>query len=96
MDAHNSNCLSVIDKVNKNSGDDKINDENLSTFHYYLEQNCSHPSSALLFKTFSTKGITFIMKSLKTKNSYWYDERNTELLKISATYIYSPLTFIFN
>jgi len=88
--------LSVIDKVNKNNGDNKINDENLSTFHYYLEQNYIHPSSALLFKTFSTKEITFIMKSLKTKNSHWYDERNTELFKISATYIYSPLTFIFN
>jgi len=88
--------LSVIDKVSKNNGDNKINDENLSAFHYYLEKNYIHPSSALLFKTFSAKEITFIMKSLKTKNSHGYDERNTELLKTSATYIYSPLTYIFN
>jgi len=59
--------LSVIDKVSKNNGDNKINDENLSTFHYYLEQNYIRPSSALLFKTFSTKEITFIIKLLKEK-----------------------------
>jgi hypothetical protein len=61
--------LSVIDKVNKDNGDNKINDENLSTFHYYLEQNYIHPFSALLFKTFSTKEMTFIIKLLKTQNS---------------------------
>jgi len=34
------------------------------------------------------------IKSLKTKNYHWYDEISTELLKISATYICSPLTYI--
>jgi serine kinase of HPr protein (carbohydrate metabolism regulator) len=93
MDTHNDNCLSVVDKVNKNNTDNKINVVNLSTFHYYLEQHYIYLSSALLLKTFSTKEITFIMKLLKTKNSHVYNERNTKLIKISATYIYSSLTY---
>jgi len=34
----------MIDKINKNNVDNKINDENLPTFHYYLELNYVHPS----------------------------------------------------
>jgi Notch-like protein len=34
--------------------------------------------------------------TLKTKNSYGYDEISTKLLKISAPYICSPLTYICN
>jgi len=48
------------------------------------------------FKSFSTKEITSIIKSLKTKNSFGYDEISTKLLKISVTYISSPLTYICN
>jgi len=36
------------------------------------------------------------MKLLKTKNSRGYDEVSTKLLKISGTYMYSSLTYIFN
>jgi hypothetical protein len=36
------------------------------------------------------------MKSLKTKYSDGYYEISTELLKISAPYICSPLTYIYN
>jgi hypothetical protein len=36
------------------------------------------------------------MKSLKTKYSHGYYEISTELLKISAPYICSPLTYIYN
>ena len=50
----------------------------------------------MVFKTFSTKVITSIIKSLKTKNSHGYDEICIKLLKIIATYICSPLTYICN
>jgi hypothetical protein len=33
---------------------------------------------------------------LKSKNSYGYDEISTKILKASALYILSPLTYIFN
>jgi len=50
----------------------------------------------LVIKTFSTKKITSIIKAPKTKNSYGFDEISNKLLKISATYICSPLTYICN
>jgi len=48
------------------------------------------------FKCFSTKEITSIIKSFKTKNSFSYDEISIKLLKISVTYLSSPLTYICN
>jgi hypothetical protein len=49
-----------------------------------------------VFKSYSTHEIINIIKSLKTKESYGYDEISTKLLKISANYICSPLTHICN
>jgi len=37
-----------------------------------------------------------IIKSLKTKNSYGYDEIPTRILKLSAPLIISPLTYVCN
>ena len=80
--------------IDKSNVDNKSNYENLPTFHYYLEQNYVHPSSYLVFKTLSTEEITSTIKSLETKHFNGYDEISTELLKISVTYLCSPLTYI--
>ena len=45
---------------------------------------------------FSTKEIYSIIKSIKSKNTYGYDEISTKILKISSNYITSPLTHICN
>jgi len=37
-----------------------------------------------------------IIPSLKCKDSYGYDKISSRILKISAPYILSPLTYIFN
>jgi len=37
-----------------------------------------------------------ILKSLKIKNSYPYDEMPIKILKLSAPFIISPLTYIYN
>jgi hypothetical protein len=66
------------------------------TFEYYLKQNNVDSPPSLEIRTFSTKEITSIIKALKTKNSYGFDEISTNLLKISAKYICSPLTHIYN
>jgi len=50
----------------------------------------------MVFKSFSTKEIISIINSLKTKNSFGYDEIIPKILKISANYISSPLTYICN
>jgi len=49
-----------------------------------------------LFKTVSSKEITSIINALKTKNSPGFDKISVKLLKVSATYIRSPLTHICN
>jgi len=44
----------------------------------------------------TTYEINKILKSLKTKNSYGYDEIPIKILKLSAPFIISPLTYICN
>ena len=44
----------------------------------------------------STSEVGKIIKSLKSKNSSGYDEISTRILKLSAPYIVSPLTYICN
>jgi hypothetical protein len=39
----------------------------------------------------TTKEIERIIKSLKTKNSYGYNEISTKILKISGPFISSPI-----
>jgi len=48
-DAYNNYFSFVIDIIRKNNVDNKISDEIFSTFHYYVEQNCIHSSSSLIF-----------------------------------------------
>jgi hypothetical protein len=50
----------------------------------------------MVFKSFPTKEIISTINSLKTKNSFGYDEITPKILKISANYISSPLTYICN
>ena len=60
-----------------------INDElRVTRLTWFLNQ--------LLHKKYS------IIKSFKVKNSCGYDEISTKILKISASYICSPLTYIIN
>jgi hypothetical protein len=44
----------------------------------------------------TTKEIERIIKSLKTKNSYRYDEISKRILKISCPFISSPINYICN
>ena len=95
-DAFNNYFSSIFGKISKNNVNNQTNNEKVSTFHYYLEQNYVYPPPSLVIKTFSTKKITSIIKALKTKNSHGFDEISINLLKISAPYICSPLTYICN
>jgi hypothetical protein len=44
----------------------------------------------------TTNEIDKIIKSLKTKNSYGYDEIPVKIIKLSVPFIISPLTYICN
>jgi hypothetical protein len=56
--------------------------------------NLPYPSMECKYTT--TKEIERIIKCLKTKNSYGYDEISTEILKISCPFMGSPINYICN
>ena len=62
----------------------------------YLISNFNSTFSRINWKYATTYEINKIIKSLKTKNSYGYDEIPIKILKVSAPCIISPLTYICN
>jgi len=54
------------------------------------------PFPSIKFKNTTPKEIEKIINSLKIKASSGYDEVSTNILKISAPFISSPLSYIFN
>jgi len=64
--------------------------------NYYITNKPHRAFSNINFKNTSTKETESIIRSLKAKESYGYDEVTTKILKISAPFISSPLTYIFN
>jgi hypothetical protein len=66
-DAFNKHFSSIIDKISINNINNKTDKENFLTFHHYLEQSYSYPLPSLVIKTFSTKEIAPIIKTLKKK-----------------------------
>jgi hypothetical protein len=62
----------------------------------HILQNCRYPYPNIKFRYTSIKGMEKIIKLLKTKNASGYDEISDEILKWSAPFISSPLTYIFN
>jgi hypothetical protein len=63
---------------------------------HYILRNCRYPYPNIKFRYTSTKEIEKIIKSLKTKNAHVYNEISIKILKWSAPFISSPLTYIFN
>jgi hypothetical protein len=93
-DAFNKYFSSVIDKLNSNNSD---NARHLNSSTYsYLDQCNRNQLPPMVFKPFSTQEIISTIKSIKTKISFVCDEISTKLLKISASYICSLLTYICN
>jgi hypothetical protein len=54
------------------------------------------PFENTVWKYVSTQEVKKIINSLKNSNSIGYDEITSRLLKLSASYIISPLTYIRN
>ena len=88
-DALNTYFASMIDKMNNNKLEN-MRHKSSSTYSYLDLGNGNH-YPPMVFKSFSTQEVMSIIKSLKTKNSFGYDEISTKLLKASASYICSPL-----
>ena len=74
-------------------------DISASTIHshtHFMEQAFTKPYPSMECKCTTTKETERIIKSLKTKNSYGYDEISTKVLKISCPFISSPINYICN
>jgi hypothetical protein len=69
-----------------------INQEPLT----YLKLHLNQPNSKFILKNTTTHEINKIIQSMTPKDSYGYDEISIKMLKLSAPYILSPLTHIFN
>jgi len=90
----NSYFLSVADSVNGNMN----KDVNLTMNNpiSYLFKCYKIPFAKINWQYASTYEIRNIIKSLKPKNTYGYDEISNRIIKLSSPYIISPLTYICN
>jgi hypothetical protein len=61
-----------------------------------MEQACNKSYPGMECKCKITQEIEQIIKSLKTKNSYGYDEIFTKILKTSCCIISSRINYIYN
>jgi len=59
-------------------------------------KNFRQPTSSIRLNNTTTHEIDNIIHTFKCKDSHGYDEISMRILKISAPYILSPLTYIFN
>src|SRR5215469_17119273 len=62
----------------------------------YLKQNMKRCSSQIKLYNTTTHEINKIINSQKNKISHGYDGISDKILKASAPFIISPLTYIFN
>jgi hypothetical protein len=62
---------------------------------YYLYKISHNPFPNIKFNNTPTKEMERIMKSIRVKNLHGYDGITTEMLKVSALYINSPLNYIY-
>ena len=92
--ALNSYFTSVVDNIIHNSL--KTNCLNNVNPLLYLKSKLNQPSSIFIIKNTTTYEINKIIQSMKPKNSHGYDEISIKILKTSAPFILSPLTYIFN
>jgi len=82
-----SKLISKLPGNNHSAHEDPLNN---------LTYNFKTPTLSLRFNHTATYEVNSIIQSLKTKDSCGYDEISSSILKISAPYILSPLTYIFN
>jgi hypothetical protein len=59
-----------------------------------MEQAFTNPYPSMEWKCTTTEEIERIIKSLKIKNSYGYDEISTKILKISCPFLSFPINYV--
>jgi hypothetical protein len=92
----NNYFLTISENIIKNIRFNKHKHNTYSSSNYYLSNQPHRVFPNINFKNTSTKAIENIIKSLKAKESYGYDGITIKILKISTSFISSPLSYIFN
>ena len=82
----NNYFLSVADLLNK---DNKRDDKNTN-----LQNFINKPNNEMEWKYATTYELEKIIKPLKSKNSHGYEEISNKIIKLSAPFLISPLTYI--
>jgi exonuclease III len=90
----NNYFISVTDYIKAENSND-VNPNKINPVKYLLEYY-EKPFSKMEWQYASTKEIYKIIKSLKSKKTYGYDEISNHIIKLSSPYIISPLTHICN
>ena len=90
----NSYFISVADSI-KEDRSDKVTASSVNPINYLLKYY-TELFSKMNWQYTSTYKIKKIIKSLKPKNTYGYDEISHYVIKLSSPYILSPLTYIYN
>jgi Notch-like protein len=69
---------------------------NKDNFFHYLSSVSIGPINNLKYESVTSKEMKDIIKSLKNKKSYGYDEISMKILKLSMPFIMLPLIYICN
>ena len=88
----NDYFLSVANSLKKGNKDYENKIESI----HYLHNCLNKPPQKMKWKYISTYEIEKIINSLNSKNSNGYDDISNRIIKISAPFIISPLTYICN
>jgi hypothetical protein len=95
-EAFNNYFLTISENIIKNIRCNKQNHDTYNNPNYYLSNQQHRAFPNINFKNTSTKEIEKIIRSLKAKGSHGYDGITAKILKISAPFISSPLSYIFS
>jgi hypothetical protein len=90
----NNYFLSIADSIN--SDNKKHINTSVTNPINYLANSFRRPFAKISWQYISTYDIDKIIKSLMTKNTCGYDDISAGIIKLTAPFIISPLTYICN
>ena len=96
VNVFNKYFLSIAKNINTIQSEHSSHNSDTTTPFHYLLQSLKNPFTNINLQSLLTKEVENIIKSLKPKNSSVYDGISTKLLKISSSFVSSPLTYICN
>jgi hypothetical protein len=96
-DTFNEHFATIADKIRKHIDNSQLNRYNndVVIHTHFIKQAFENTYPNMESKVSTVKEIDQIIKSLKPKKSFGYDEISTKILKLSAPFISSPINYIF-